>query len=1123
MPIINKLNCTIPNLTKEFEEDSIKNTFRNDPDMVSDATRRVDRLKQIMGWQSGVSQSYRQTNQAIEVGRELVYGRLKKVLNKNNITSVNKQNIRKTSFYRFFLNTERLARGHVDEALATLEVENVLHTIEKNLDGIKKQYNLTDNDIAYVKTKGVEVGWQPYLQDYDSVTPNGYTYLVGQQQSYIQTLRNDFGISDADIDQIVDMTRDVSQVYHEVLLIAKSSGVEVGDLTETGMGYLPRQFSEDFQRRRKWAVDTKEGKIKYSSFDSGTEHLTETFQKARSSDIYINEDSVLMDYALKKAAGDDVYKQMSDRTGLVIRGVDDLFDNDKALYDAVIHILPDQFIDEMVASGLVSKLPVASDVLFKKLKSHYKLPYDNVNELMNVDFVRGVQLYKKQLEEVAINSNKLYAFVRDSIDNNWSVAEKEVFENLDKYKDYVSFRDVIPESLRKKFDLEDLYDDLGAGSMYIPREAAQELAAELKLITDPVSLGVLAQGLSFTKRLASTMWLSTSQYVGRQYISAALQLTSAGGNVAEYVGLTMRAALNRTKGKSLFTNLENTKKSFTINGQKVTEQELFNELVKTGYINDFTHAVIEATSRTYTPKTNYFVPDNIVKQLSRTKRQWANTLQQYPGQFGKNIEEIGKNIDNLVNGSVGSVFNYANIEIENLSKFALAKTVFGSNRIVPVLTGSISAKSIKTADDFVEYASRYFYWYDEKIFGGASANKIGKGIEEVASSILPFMNYRTKNLHGTFRQMIHNPSKFGNYLYAYALANEHAEQYELPDDAVPDYVKDQFPIFYKDKGNNGEDAYFYFPLSNIIQQFGALGDLQGFQELLFGDGKPYGRDSSFIDRLLSSGYPLMRVGKALITTDERGFHIDPKYGNAIENSSPYKQLPKEDSLLGVSIHPLAKWIINTLITPIDRLDKWNPGKVFGTPDKKDQDGNVIQEGQQSWAGAERYKKDENIPEGAEQGNLFTELAGVQPKYIDRLNNMGYSMKEQEYAIKDTVKLLGEINDRLEASTNDKQRQKWTNELYEKADLVVQIEIERRKAEVWMEVHDIDTVDGIQYLKDNGISTSSLPDLTDAEKQEIRQKIMKQVFNKPKTKTGKGKKDKKPSVKANPINYEPIIK
>ena len=1062
------LNCPIPNLQQWDLEESVKHQFRKDPAKQSDMTKRVQRLKNIIGWQEGISSQWYRQNPQGATARGMMWNRFDRTMNKLGLQGTNPHNLRRNNVYKFLKDIQRKSKGGIDEILANHEFEQKLIQVDRELLTYKKKYRLSDHQFGLVKTVGTEIGWQPFVADYNSISVNGLKYLRGEQQRYIKFLSQELGMSPADVQEVVRLTSEPVQAFHEILLIARKSGVNVGDLKKSGLGYFPHQYSEDYIRRMNW---TREGdRVLFG--DGEQMSVFQAFNKGRESTNYIVEDEVVLDWLLTKFGGKDVYNKIGSRINKNVTGVADIYDNDMVLYDAITNVLPDATINHLVESGILSKIPLTTDRVFNKLKQAYDLPYQSVNEVMNVDFGRAVQLYKKQLEHLAVDANTVYGLARSAVKEGWGVTEQEVLANPEKYLGWRPVSKVIPDSLQERYLLG--VDGFGhdvLGNTFVSPMVADIIRGEMNVISSPHLMGVLGEGLSFLRKYNTTMWLSTSQFIGRQFVNNFTQLFSAGGNPITMVEDMMRRTWAARKGHDMLQVWDNTKKLYHLEGEDLTERELFKKLIGTGYINDYTQAGIEASTGKYTPR------QSLLDQAKRTSRQLRHTFRQFPGHWGKAGEEVGAYVDEFVNGTLGSPFRFANVEFETLAKFALAKTTFSKNKLVGWVTGSPMIYDIKNLDDFVDYSTRFFYWYDDPIIKN-----------DIVNSVIPFLNYRTQNIHGTFRQAINHPSKFANYLRWYAMSNAPMEKEDFPVGGVPDYVWDTMPVFYKiGKEETGlkDDTFFYFPTVALIQQFGAKEDIESTIELLTGTGY-----ESLTDK--SETKPKETFLKKIIKDESflwAKFLYAASTGEDPDTDYPLGETPgtKPASILGVKVTPWTKYSLMMVFPPLNNLDRWNPGNVFGQAPYYDQYREEYVEGKLSWAGAERTAKDRgDIP--FNPNSTMQELIGLKGNFIDIAYNMGATKDEVKRTIYENISLLRTIRRNINSTVSVEERQKMEFQYNTVRQYVFQLQVENAKVDQWIKKHGFTTKKGLSILREQGVKTQTLPDISDAEKDRLLREI-----------------------------------
>lgn len=1079
---MNHIHCFIPDLEGEKFENSLKRSFEKDPDGMTDMQKRVNELQKVMTLQRGIVSG---TDLQADTAAQLLYKRMQKtqdLLGQINVTPVPSK---RSSSYKFFLDVKRRGRGRLDEALASIEAELRLQTVDKLVKPFKDTYNLTDGELGLAKVWAAQIGWQPFIADYDSVTANGFIYLKSEQQRLFKYLLDELGFSPADADKFVEIVSEVPKVYHEVLLIANDLGLNIEDLAASGKGYVPYQLSKDFRRRMQWKWEDE----KLTSLSIGGDDaipIQRALEKSRESYEFVVQDEVVLDWMLRTGYGSkkpatgtgSVYDELTKLSGEKVENVTDLF-KDNVMREAVVNVLTDEQLEHLVQTGVVSKFPVSTDKFYRNLISGMKLPYSSVNDLMQTDFGKGIKLYQKQLETLATDSQVTWAFLKSSTDGGWGIPASVRNADPAKYKDFVRLSEAFPPELVSRYHLDGINGVLAntLEDTYVHRMVVQQYAAEMKLAQSPELLGILGHGLQFLKRFNTTMWLSSSQFLGRQFLNNATQLFSAGGNIFHYVEDTIRLTWATVNGKHFFDVLDDTKPLYTISGKAYTEKGLFKELIKAGYINDYTQAMVEASGKSYVPS------DGMLRQFIRTSKQLRKTWNSYPDWFQKinRLSQEGLDyVDELVNGRIGAPFRWGNVQFENLSKLNLAKSVFSKDPSM-VLTGSLTNFGINNMDEFIEYSSRYFYWYDETALG-----RVGDAL----SYVMPFLGYRVKNIHGTFRQVIHNPSKFGNFLQLYAALNAPMQKEDFPAGGVPDYVWEQQPVLFKlDKETTGleKDTFFYFPTASLIQQMGALSDLQKVGELLGVniqqqaqsplDFNPARKRSNIVQKILDEeSWGWLKLMKAVSTG------VDPDTGYEIERWGS-----KTTSLVGFEVSIWTKYALAAILPPLDKLDKWNPQRWFGQQAYYDPYKQEFVEGKPSFMGVERNRKSDT-DQPVRFTNDLTEFFGVKGNFIDVAYNMGATREDIKRTIYENRDLLKALRHNMMQATTEKDRAKYEAQFYLLRDYTLALRVEFQKVDNWLKINNFPTRKGLRYLKEQGLRTQDLPDISDDEYQRIQREV-----------------------------------
>ncbi len=888
--------------------------------------------------------------------------------------------------------------GAVSDAIAEVEAVHKVATAYEEIDSIRRSRKIPQWEWDELLADALEVGWQPFAKDYMGLTDRSAAFFGAAQDDLFRHMQ-EMGLSGAEVKAIVTASKDVADTYHEVLNIARRSGMQVGDVAP--LGYMPRQFSQDMMKRLEFEY---RGKVVVD--DVGNEIRNyEAFQKARHNFNFVLEDEVLLD-ALLRSNDPNIYGKISQHSRTKISGIGDLIDSKYGVTDALLNYLSENQLNILVEQGLLSKVPMRTTEVYKKLKEAYKLPYEGLNELLAADWREGMRIYSERLQHMASDAGQTWALTRNAIEQKWGVTKADYFRNgghTGKYSGWIPLAEAIPSSIRTRFGLQeaavtgtafDHFDDI-----YVPRTIADLYGSMLDLSTDPYKLGLLDHLVGLTRKSRSalqTMYIMSTGFGINQIIQNAVQTLSATGTAGRNglraindfvvdVGKHFGIAMSHTHGKDYSDWLESTKKIYDIDGKKLTEKQLWKWSVRNGLIDHF------VPGTTGMVRGQKYIPKSI--DPKKAYRYLRNTFEQY-GAIATGEKLLQSSEFVLSRGA--APFLWINMVAENAAKFSSLKSMTRGEAIP-------SQKAI-------EHIGRYFYDYGDK----------GE-LDPVIGTFLPFWGFVGKNMNGSLRQIKESPGLYANVLRLHAMATSPAPA-GFPEDSQASWIADQSPVWFEDDGK-----YFYFPLDRYAAVFEGVKDVNDFwfenlglfpsgsreQELDYNlDHAPW-HEPNHIKDILNNSFGIYQAGASLIA------------GEDIRTGRPFSDLYSSE-IFGIQVDPRTRYLLDTLLPPIGRINKFISNRLTpGAPVIAETPMGKIEISLGDGKSRIKVAKETQSPTWFEEMGSFLGIRGV-----DTLYASGLKREEIIRTYHEGTKFYKNLIKEFERTDDDQQRDRLLQKLVE---------------------------------------------------------------------------------------------
>lgn len=999
--------------------------------------------------------------------------------------------------YKRFM--ERRGEGYVAEELAKLEAAKRIDYAYNSMDGVFKKYKINRNDQGLLMYKSVEVGSEPWLLDYTiQANPQAVRYLEHKKDMFIQYMDN-LGISKTDQAEIIRAGSDVAQVYHEVISVAEKIGVDIDALS--GIGYINRVFTDE--GRFLYEVAKNKGDLPKESF-SGGDVVTGSFGRSREFQDWVPSDNEVLDYLFTRGK---VYDRLNEKLAKdpalavalgkqQVSKFDDLLisGGEPALLEAVINTLDEDEFRWLVQNGFISRIPWETSRVYQYMMTNYKFPFDGIQDLYVTDPRKAFQVYKKTLTEVASERSSVWGLINGAA-NKFGVLKSQL--KPDEHAGFVPLKDVFTprvydEVIGKSPSSMDFLEDI-----YIHPDVASIFRADYELATNPLWLGVASDILNATRKWANGLVLGSSQWFGRQLIGNAGHLLALGVSPmgyfidsARYIKASVSRMLKKQSGFDFFEVLPNKVKRF--GGGQYTEAELWREAMRKGLVGDF-----HAFGRASVSRSNR----GIISMTKRTKAEIDWLFKNYPDHFVGLAAKYGS--EAMLNSADAALLfrfiSWGNVMTDNIMRFNLLKGVMSDDRLlhrVGLSDWLANVPNVKNLDEAVKWVENHSFMFDEDALG-----RLPKPVKNTANTVLPFLNWRIKNVQQTIRFMIERPTTFGTYLeLGMELYDEFKHEKPVEWQAMTTGWIDEkdFPVPFvipADKSASGRDEFFLFPMTTVLSTpLGGVNEVTELMDLfgLFGHGdtdfnnphNPYAkRQKTILSMIEEEASPLLKFTLELATGEDA-------FGNRLADLD--KKSKNSRTLLGLPLDASTYHYVTSIMPMLKQLER--TGAALGIPMGQAAYTDPLTgryfPAQPSWAGVKPESKTTQNREVSTLPPLqnLLDILGMSPTYIDIYYQQGYTMSEMETQLRDAKDRLNSYRWKLAKETDPEKQEALMDEYRGLLVWAYKIEYEWALFNAWRQKLNMPSPKAMNYIVEQNLQIpEQLPE-------QERQGIAKQIYD-----------------------------
>lgn len=943
------------------------------------------------------------------------------------------------------LEMRRLARGFIDEVARYSGMKKVReHT--KNVHRILKKHGIRDAKIRnQLLIDTIEIGQYPKTKAVYGIGAAGQAVLEQNYQAFQQRLV-DLGLSLDEIDSMVSSAVDISAIMDEVRMMANGLGLDVGKVD--GIGYITRVFTPEVSRYIDAAK--RKGQVFSELLSDGQGFsLSTNIAESRKTNFFIPEDRMVV----------------SELLGIEVDKLDEMLTNKtftKYLYENVSA----DTLDELVDTGIMSKIPMTTKEVYEYMITQYKdLPFKGMDDIFRTDPEEIVDFYIGNLQQATEMSSVTKGIVSDGVKQGWAVTEELMRQNPDLYK---NFKKLSAQDIKRYYP-----GYKGTQPVFMHPIVADTWTSILKVSGDPRFMNVFSQHVNYWGSLLSSSMLIHPAYAARILWDSARSMISAGGNFfRSFEGYFDIVRLyNGSKG---FDFLDNTKKIYKgIDGNLITEQELMRQFVRHRGGSLVPHTSNMRLGRGMKDFSDFFD----IKQMGRSVNYTFAYMKAFGGvEASKYIADGLKGKQRQLLAPIAALANFFEVGAKWATIKSLADTRV-ANTTGQVLSSFAVAPKFDNLRDLFRHVDDYFLAWDD----------IGTTTNLVGNVFRPFAAYAMSNPPAQVRQAMRRPREFVNYyrVKSFMMGGSDVNDEDLTEATVPDWMLKNNPVYFK-KDSDGNfvtllsrswdargDAFTFIHEGGeaLARDYGwYVGTTPEQREKIMNDYNGRSGLSLFFADMMSQSHELWKGVIELST----GYDFETR--RTIEK----KSLDQRDSFLGFYMPSLARYALASY-PPLSRLDRANPGNIFGTPEIRDPvTGEVELEGQPSFAGAKRddgNRIERYLPGQHERLIRIGQVMGLDFRIIDVARNLQWSMNDIDRSISEMKAGLGKTRveltkQMLKGNTDDPEFQRRVQEYNEQVEKFVYL--------------NYDLIRLVDYANDKGIPPSRV--LEEVENDAVRKYI-----------------------------------
>jgi hypothetical protein len=756
-------------------------------------------------------------------------------------------------------------------------------------------------------------------------------------------------------------------------------------------------------------------------------------------------------------------------------------DDGQALTQYLHKNLTAQQLDDLVDSGILSKLEMTTREVADYMSRQYSLPYQKAIGMFEMDIQTRIDKYADTLRKSAGESNLVKNIITNGTDKGWAVPTAML---TDEHRGFVKLGDID----LTRFGLDSKLADDWKG-VHVHPIVHSQLKAYLELSTNPGKLSQFANVWSYVLRNfnLSTLAANGVPFLSRNVIGGLINYTAGGGNLARAIPSIHEYA--KVVGKAGLESLDDTHKIVKWPGasELLTKREAFKRMfIKRGtdYVSTesgnklgLNNAGLTGAGRVV-QYAGQAIP--VIALPSAIRKQFEYARYMGEGWGLKEAAGLGaKQLDEYVR-TVFAPIAYGNAVVDGGLKWAWMMSHLES-------TDGVLGK----LDDFGTYVTggKKFAndaeMFDEMDNYFINANTAGTLQKTLSKYVIPFGSFAMASTPMSIRHAVRNPNQF--MAYARLIRMNHRENMRDPDlreAGFSEFEMAGIPMtLFKDYKNKGQ-VLTLFPtnvdmyqsslayLGKQAQRVGRLTNEGGF----IGDGNkdrkqlrdPYGLRDFIVDNLKDNQNPVMGIVSELLSgKDSLGRDIDKN---------------TRAELGGVAVDPTTYWVLSKLpgfsqvnnaingrgaITAPDGTVQApaTPG-LFGTPQRE-----------ATRTEEARYRASQFV--GPETYGVIRNVLGLDVRTIDLAEGRQHTMKDIRYTITTLQKRANEVKTQAPSPENAARLEVIGNQ-------ILQLKVDEHRVGNWLKSNNVPDPSALKKLYKDGITVRSLPANTETVNKYIKE-------------------------------------
>lgn len=897
------------------------------------------------------------------------------------------------------------------------------------------------------------------------LTPGAYRTMSNKYDAFLKRVSS-YGLGQETVKVLLSEAEEVNKAFEDLHAIGDLAGLDVGDVTNSGISYMPRQFTEDFKFRLRRMDDDVEAAFQKApalgvdaaflrsrtTYDLGVEDefiLASVLGLVDSKRIGTLQKQIdnVTDELLRQDLLDELAELRFDATEQLAPLLDDNGALSRELAD-----LPTPVIERLVDSGVLSKVPMTTTEVADRLMREYDLPYSGIDDLLMVDPRAAYNKAKAQLSAQLEKTFALRGMSKDAITNGWGVTPQMARV----MPEYASFKPIKPSVLQKA----GINPNTVTPLHYHPL-VADTIQSMFEVATDPATLGSFAATWQYIWDLSKKQVLTTTGFLGRHVLQLQFTAAMAGTNMAQVIPSIQDWVRFSQRGLDGLSQAP----KYTIGGNAYSLRDIVSEGLKRGVLDTGTGVGVDVVlgslgSQALNPA-----------KIAQAMHNWGSIAtgrgalpRVVNGQVRWDFVEYGAGLLKRGTDELASKVMGPAVWLEQAYKLAFIRTKLDlsiGNQMGQFLVGG-RPRQYNSLDDIFNEVGDYYLDYGTR----------GKGDDLIARNVAPFWMYMSRSMPAVYRHMLRHPQQFVLWNRLYSLASEEVrENWNPPEGGLAEWQQGAFGNVYlphpEDTGDKTRLIHIPFhaidPIADVLNRTDNVAQsilrVLGFESDSNVKEQLKRIDPTQSQNVLRDTLGQFATGKAIFAAltleDDRGRSLvqgpDDQWATLLG-------LP----VLGGRFSPLTRYMIENTLPSVANLDRWNPGEVFGVREQRNAAGEVVREAQPSVFGFQREVADSDVddlrgaygPTGFLDRVNILRAAGVTLNSIDTAVGMGFTVRDMNRAAKEHKKNFTRISKALEeGAIKGRQATVAYDQMVTHAALYLEIETGKWEGGQWLNARD----------------------------------------------------------------------